>query len=259
MAELKDHLTEEQMIWHYYGEENSADVELHLELCKQCSADFQALKSTMASIDTFTAPTPTPGYEDRLWRALVRRDASLTSRPAWWRRWFSPWRLAWAGGLAALVLAAFLAGRVSGPAPKPVDLAAAPEVVRERLLVAALSEHLEQSERMLLEIDSQTLGDERQRAENLLAANRLYRQTAAMEGKVSLATTLEDLERVLLDVAQSPGPPSENQLRELQARVEDQGLLFKVQVLGARLRQQNRQPLPRPAVPAANNSKSMKG
>jgi hypothetical protein len=255
MAELT-HLTEEQLIWHYYGEENSADVELHLALCRQCSSDFQALKSTMASIDTFAAPPPAAGYEERLWRALVRRDASLTSRPAWWRRLFSPWRLAWVGGLAALVLAAFLAGRISGPAPNSLDLAIAPDVVRERLLVTALSEHFEQSERLLLEIDNQVLKNERQTAENLLAANRLYRQTAAMEGKSSLAATLEDLERVLLDVARSPDELGPDQLRELQARVDDQGLLFKVQVLGLRLRQQNRQPLPRPA---PSNSKSVKG
>lgn len=259
MAELNQHLTEEQLIWHYYGEENSADVTLHLELCRTCSADFQTLKAAMASIDTFAAPNPEPGYEERLWRSLVRRDASLTARPAWWRRAFSPARLVWASGLAAVILAAFLAGRISGPAPTGLDVAVAPEVARERLLVAALSDHLDQSERLLVEIDNQVLKGERQKAETLLAANRLYRQTAAMEGKTSLAATLEDLERVLLDVARGPDNPDPAQLRELQARVDDQGLLFKVQVLGLRLRQQNRQPLPRPTGPADSRTRSMKG
>jgi|KBSSwiStaDraftv2_1062776.scaffolds.fasta_scaffold590742_2 hypothetical protein len=258
MAELVNgHLSEEQLTWHYYGEETSADVELHLTLCRQCKGEFEALKGAMASIDTFTAPTPAPGYEDRLWRAMVRRDASLTSRPAWWRRMMSPWRLAWAGGLAALLLAAFFAGRVTGPAPKGIDFATAPGVARERLLVAALGEHLEQSERMLLEINNQIPGDERQRAENLLAANRLYRQTATMEGKLALAATLEDLERVLLDVAHSPDRLSPDQLRQLRARVDDDGLLFKVKVLGLRLRQLDRQPLPHPS--PATSSKSVKG
>jgi hypothetical protein len=169
----------------------------------------------------------------------------------------SPWRLAWAGGLAALLLAAFLAGRVTSRAPKGIDLATAPGVARERLLVAALGEHLEQSERMLLEINNQVPGDERQRAENLLAANRLYRQTATMEGKLALAATLEDLERVLLDVAHSPDRLSPDQLRLLRARVDDDGLLFKVKVLGLRLRQLDRQPLPHPS--PATSSKSVKG
>lgn len=261
MPELENgHLNEEQLTWHYYGEETSADVELHLTLCRQCRSEFETLKAAMASIDTFAAPLPAQGYEDRLWRTLVRRDASLASPPRWWSRIVSPWRLAWAGGLAALLLAAFLAGRLSGPGPGASDLAAAPEAVRERLLVSALSDHLEQSERILVEIDNQALGDERQGAENLLAANRLYRQTAAREGKTSLAATLEDLERVLLDVAHSPGQLAPDQLRKLQVRVDEQGLLFKVQALGLRLHQLNRQPIPRPSVPAGTAaSKSMKG
>ena len=258
MAELTNgHLSEEQLTWHYYAEETSADVELHLTLCRQCRGELEGLKAAMAAIDTFAAPTPAPGYEDRLWRALVRRDASLTSRPRWWRRWSSPWRLAWAGGLAALVLAAFLAGRISGPKPSGIDVAGAPAVVRERLLMAALSDHLEQSERILLEIDNRSLGNERHRAENLLAANRLYRQTAEIDGKDSLASTLEDLERVLLDIAHSPEKLSPSQLRDLQARLDDQGLLFKVQALGLRLRQLNREPLSRPAGAAAPYLKSM--
>ena len=258
MAELKHqgHLSGEQLLWLYYGEETPADVELHLSLCRECGAEYEALKAALASIDTYSAPLPAAGYEDRLWLALVKRDASLGARPAWWRRWMlSPWRLGWAAGLVALLLAAFLAGRFSHrPAPAP-DLATAPAVVRERLLVAALSEHLEQSERILLEIENQNLDGGRQRAENLLAANRLYRQTAAMEGKAALTATLEDLERVLLDVAHAPDNLPAGQLRQLRARVDDQGLLFRVKVLGLRLRELDRQPLPRPS----QTSKSMKG
>jgi hypothetical protein len=260
MAELENgHLTEEQLTWHYYGEDNAAGTELHLTLCRRCRGNFEALKSSMASLDTFTAPQRAPGYEDRLWRDLVRRDASLASPPRWWKPRLSWWRLTWAGGVAALLLAAFLAGRLSGP--NPTDLAAAPGVVRERILSAALGDHLEQSERILVEIDNQALGDERQSAENLLAANRLYRQAAAKDGKMSLAATLDDLERVLLDVAHSPGRLAPAQLRELQARVDEQGLLFKVQALGQRVRQLNRQPVARPpSNPASNTtSKSMKG
>ena len=167
----------------------------------------------------------------------------------------SPWRFGWAAGLVALLLAAFLAGRLSHRPAPAMDLATAPAVVRERLLVAALSEHLEQSERILLEIDNQSLDGGRQRAENLLAANRLYRQTAAMEGKAALTATLEDLERVLLDVAHAPDNLPAGQLRQLRARVDDQGLLFRVKVLGLRLRELDQQPLPRPSP----SSKSMKG
>ncbi|MBI4909685.1 MAG: hypothetical protein HY820_39070 [Acidobacteria bacterium] len=232
------------MICHYYGEESPGGLQAHLDECRQCSEEFSTLKRAMAAVDSFAAPNPPPDFEERTWRAIVQRDGSLAGRAAWWRRLLFPKRLMWAGGLAAMVIGAFLAGRLS-ITPRVTETAAAPEAVRERLLVAALSDHLEQSERLLLEIDNSELNDERQVAENLLAANRLYRQTAALEGKSSLATTLDDLERVLTDVAHAPDRPTAAQVRQLQARIEDQQLLFKVQMLGQRLRQLNQQPIER--------------
>ena len=243
MAEL-EHLSEEQLLWHYYGEEN---LDEHLGQCRRCTEQFEALKASLAAVNLMTAPEPEPGYEDRLWRSLVKRDASLSPRRRWWDDIASPWRLAWIGGLAAaMLLAAFLAGRFSSrqglESPSPALDAGA---VRERLLVAALGEHLEQSERMLLEIDNQGSAGARQQAENLLAANRLYRQTAQRQGKILLAATLDDLERVLLDVAHAPDTMSADQLRQLRARVDEQGLLFKVRVLGLKLRDLDSRPLPR--------------
>lgn len=233
MAEL-NHLTEEQLVWYYYGEDTSADVELHLESCPSCARQLQQIKSEMAAIDTFVPPVPSPGFEERMWRGLERRDASLTARPFWWRRGFTVRRLAWASSAVAVLLAAFLAGRFSRP--DAGTLVRTEAAVREQLLVAALSDHLEQSERLLVEIDNLALGDEHQQAENLLAANRLYRQTAARQGQTTLAATLEDLERVLLDVAHSPGRPSPAQQQAWQSRMDDQELLFKVQALGQQLR-----------------------
>ena len=251
MAEL-EHLSEERLLWHYYGEENLDD---HLATCRQCTEQFEALKASLAPVNMLTAPEPDAGYEDRLWRSLVARDASIASRRPWWRRPASPWRLAWIGALAAaILLAAFLAGRLSSrhgleSPPPALDAVAA----RERLLVAALGEHLEQSERMLLEIDNQGSAGTRQQAEDLLAANRLYRQTAQRQGKVLLAATLDDLERVLLDVAHAPESMSADQLRQLRARVDEQGLLFKVRVLGLKLREIDSRPL-LPRSPQFSNS-----
>ena len=45
---------------------------------------------------------------------------------------------------------------------------------------------------------------EQSRAEQLVAANRLYRQTAASTGDAAIASVLDDLERVLVDIAASP-------------------------------------------------------
>ena len=244
MADL-EHLSEEQLLWHYYGEE---DLDDHLSKCLQCAAQLEALKASLAPVNLLTVPEPASGFEDKLWGSLVKCDASLLSRRRrWWESLASPWRMAWIGALAtALLLAAFVAGRLSSrpglQSPSPLlDAGAA----RERLLVAALAEHLEQSERMLMEIDNQGSTGLRQRAEDLLAANRLYRQTAQRQGKILLNATLDDLERILLDVAHAPESMPADQLRQLRARVDEQGLLFKVRVLGLKLRELDSRPLPR--------------
>jgi hypothetical protein len=177
-----------------------------------------------------------------VWRALVRRDSSIASRKHFrWSGWLMPRRLAAAAALAALVIIAFIAGRISGPPDAaPVTTAA---IARERLLAAALSEHLEQSERTLLEITNTNgrvavdISAEQQRAESLLKGNRLYRQAAARQGHLALTDVLEDLERVLLDIAHSPNELSPTDAERLRARVEDQELLFRLRVLELRLRQ----------------------
>ncbi|MDX2180380.1 MAG: hypothetical protein SFV18_12370 [Bryobacteraceae bacterium] len=236
------HLSEEQLVWHYYGEEDSASVDLHLEVCRECRASFESLKVSMKAIETFAEPARSADYGAEVWRALVKRHAPIAARAPWWRRTLaSPSKFGWAASMAALVLAAFFGGRlIERQSP---EVAAMPPAVRERMLADALRDHLERSERVLLEVQNLAtpagLTQSRPRAEELLAANRLYRATAERQGQESLAGLLDDLERVLLDVAHAPDDPSEGDVRSLRARVDDQELLFKVRVLESRLRQTN--------------------
>jgi hypothetical protein len=65
----------------------------------------------------------------------------------------------------------------------------------------------------------------------LLDENRLYRETAKQQGDVALASVLDELERVLLDVAHSPDELTPAKLASLQKRIEDRGILFKVRVV----------------------------
>jgi len=234
------HLSEEQLIWHYYGEEDAAEVDLHLAVCRECRSAFTALQVEMKSIEAWPAPPRAADYGEEVWRGLVRRNAAIGARLPWWRRWSSPKVFAWATAAACVLLAVFFAGRATRPEP---EIARSPEAVRERILAAALSDHLESSERVLLEVShldsTGGLAPSRPRAEELLAANRLYRATAERQGQEALAGVLDDLERVLLDVARSPDRLSNDDMSRLRARVEDQELLFKVRVLSERLRQMN--------------------
>src|SRR5260370_18096331 len=86
---------------------------------------------------------------------------------------------------------------------------------------------------------------EQHRAEDLLQENRLYRQTALQEGDAGLASVLDELERVLLDVAHSPEKVTPAQLEAIQTKIAARGILFKVRGVNKELQQ--RQEGTRPA------------
>jgi len=74
-------------------------------------------------------------------------------------------------------------------------------------------------------------------ADELLASNRLYRQTAAQIGENGVADLLDDLERVLVEVANGPSEVSMQELAAIQQRIEAQGILFKVKIIGSDIRE----------------------
>jgi hypothetical protein len=82
--------------------------------------------------------------------------------------------------------------------------------------------------------------DERDRARDLIAENRLLRQSALHAGDTSHAALLDELERVLLDVANSSSNISPGELENLQRDIESGGLLFKVRVTSVDARQKER-------------------
>ena len=149
-----------------------------------------------------------------------------------------------AGAMALLVVGAFLAGRTWQKQATNLAEEFDPSV-RERVLFVAVGEHLERSQMILVELANAgapkagrlNISNEQQAAEDLLESNRLYRQTAATNGDVATAALLEDLERVLLEIAHSPSAVSGRQLEELRKQIEDRGILFKVKVFGSRVEQ----------------------
>ena len=70
-------------------------------------------------------------------------------------------------------------------------------------------------------------------AEDLVSENRLYRQSAADAGEAQMVGVLDDLERVLLEVAHSPQRADSDELQRLRTRLDTQDLLFTVRVAGA--------------------------
>ncbi|MBX5494983.1 MAG: hypothetical protein IRZ15_06575 [Bryobacteraceae bacterium] len=246
------HLTEEELILLYYGEPGGRPgAEEHVEHCSDCYERMLALQRLLNSVPAPEVPDPGPDFESRVWQRL--EPALEEVKRPWWRRlpravWLDlPPKRVLAASAAAICLAvvAFFAGRTV-PGTQPAREAATSEspVVLERVLVLAVGDHLERSQRMLAELvnsseeDLPDLTYERARARELVQANRLFRQTAAREGNTGVASVLDDLERVLVEIAHAPEDISPQQLRELRRRIERQGILFQVRIVGDRLRKQ---------------------
>jgi hypothetical protein len=252
------HLNEEQLVLYFYGEgapRDAAAAEEHLAACVACRAQLDALKRDLAAVERATPAVPERGesYGAEVWQRLAPR---LDERPEAgfdWRAWFRMPRLAWAGAMAVLLLAAFFAGRFGVPAgPGPETAAVPAEQVRERILIFAVGDHLERSQMLLVELvnapsnGALDITAERRRAEDLLDVNRLYRQTAASAGETGLSAVLDELERTLLEIANSPAELSSAELEHIRKRIESQGILFKVRVLGSQVRERERQAIAQP-------------
>src|SRR5262245_41336130 len=107
-----NHLTEEQLILHYYGEEGDPlAMEAHLDECGECRARYGSYQRVLNVVDSLPVPELTPGYETELWEKLAPQlHVRGTGRRFSWPAVFS-WRWAAAGvALASLLTVAFLAG-----------------------------------------------------------------------------------------------------------------------------------------------------
>ena len=231
MGECSDmnHLSDEQMILHFYdepgGEEQSAQ---HLSGCAECQARFAALRTLLNSVDALRVPERGDDYGSQVWKQVEWRMRGV--RPS---RSSTPWKQ-W-GAIAAMLLvgvAGYVIGKQDSRRPEVAD--AAP-----RVLMVALTEHLERSQVVMKELSNAVEPDiryEREEASDLLDSNRLYRQSAARQGDTQTVVLLEDLERLLTEIAHSPDKLGVSELEALRQRIEDES--FKVKVLSSHLERQ---------------------
>ena len=155
---------------------------------------------------------------------------------------------------SATVVAAFMAGRFS---PRMRNLAPAPIAVvdsqsGERILMVAVGDYLERSQMVLIELANASprgpldISAEQERAGDLVNEARLYRQTAAHTGDTAVASVLEELERVLVDITHAPSHLSPQELETIRSRLQAEGILFKIRVLGSNVRDPKNQEIPAP-------------
>jgi len=154
--------------------------------------------------------------------------------------------LSYAAACSLLLAGAFFAGRVWEQRKQPhsvsVNKPASQNVppVKQRVVVVVLGDHLDRSERLLVELkhadaeSTETIAPLRDEARTLLAANRTFREEAAQADDPELATALKQLGGLLGELANQPGGLSAEAVSKLQKEMKSDRLLFEVRVLRSR-------------------------
>jgi hypothetical protein len=221
-----EHVREEDLVLLYYGEPGADQTRIHVEECAVCRTEYQALQRLLNTMDAGAVPERDADYGRRVWE---RVSARARARTYTWR----------AMGAIAAGLLLGIALQFGGGKPLPVAQPVAQvrqDDVAARVLEAALESHFESSRLVLMEIVNQQGTSQmwsRETAEDLLADNRLYRQTAESTGQVETERLLEDLEEVLVEVAHAPVGLAASTV-DLRRRIESKGVLFAIQVRTSR-------------------------
>src|SRR5882724_5505315 len=234
-----NHLSEEQIVLHYYGDaENSGEIERHLAGCSECRAQFAQVQSLLQQIEPAEVPELAAGFEEKTWLNL--RDRLPEKRKGFLPQLFSQkWALV--GVMALLLLAAFLTGRWWPRSPDNNAGMNSSDVNPQRVVLVTVGDHLERSQMLLVEVMNADargpidLSSEQAQARDLLDANYLYRVSAQRTGDPQVTRVLDELGRVLTEIANGPSELSAQDLKEIRRRIQSEGLLFKIRVVGSQV------------------------
>ncbi|KAA6456953.1 hypothetical protein DYQ86_24240 [Acidobacteria bacterium AB60] len=248
------HLTDEQLIEHYFGEgANRVMVETHLRICSRCEQVLEDITSAL-EVRGPEPPARDAQYGDRLWQSI---QAPLTPYPGDPRRARFSWRISWprtpwpslvlAGACLLALAAAFFSGslweRLRPHPNQAANSAQAPAQVKERVVLVILGDHLDRSERLLVQLNHagaatpQSVDALRAEARQMLPDNRLYRQAISAQSDPTMTAALDHLERVLLEVANAPDQLDPDDIARIEHEMNTDSLLFQIRVLRARTTQ----------------------
>ena len=236
------HLTEDELIELFYAEGTSV-AKAHVEACRECSRKYAGFARSLEEIRPAAVPQRSTDYGDRVWEALRPQLIPYEKKTAGWRAW-AGWRATSMAVACAMVLAvAFLGGRYwERNTTKKAHMAAGPQAT-QRVVLVVLSDHLDRTERLLVQLEHSQSPDTtgnaqlQSEAQELLASNRLYRVTASNTGDAALAGALDRLEGVLAEIANNPNL-TEADLERVRNDMNTKGILFEIRILQARSQDQ---------------------
>jgi hypothetical protein len=244
------HPSEEDLVLHVYGDSaHPPAIDAHLAVCSGCRSEYQAIARTLTMIGTPAPPERGDLYGLEVWQRIRPR---LPAPDPWPRFLHVRWStLTMGAAIAVFAVAAFIAGRYwpsnGQPVAPPMQAAGPGPGDEARARTIAIIEHLERSERVLLDVtnaDGSELDvtEEQAWAAELVDANRLYREASAQSGDAATALVLDDLERSLLEIVHAPSTLTPAELEDVRVRFDAAALLFKVRVLSSELREREAAP-----------------
>lgn len=205
----------------------TAEEASHLANCAQCRSEFEAYQATLEYVSQWRAPDRGPQYGARVWRRVAGEI-----RPRRRFKWMSAPSAVWAAvaacGIVLLVLPMLRHNTARDVAPAS-NSEAQESAPNGRLLDTALGDHLERASILFTHVlnDPGFAAADDDDVENLIAENRLYRQTAEQQDDRDAALLLSDVETVLLDLQHSSAAPAA-ELRYVQQRISDSSLRFRL-------------------------------
>ena len=157
------HLSEEELVAQALGEREARRgeaVEAHLAECAECADSYLVLLSDLAAMKRMTTPERDEWYGERVWQSVEGSLAAYEqNKRSWWlREWAGA---AWLKGLsyaavcALLVVGAFFAGRQWErwkQQPPTATVEHKSPQAKQPIVVVVLDEHLDRSERFLVEL-----------------------------------------------------------------------------------------------------------
>ena len=228
------HLSDDEIISLLYANP-SHEVEQHLRSCSTCRTEFDTYRRTIEALQHWPTPARAADYEARVWD---RVSASMPQkRGTFWARIPLP-ALGMAAAVAAIALVSFFIQQMRSKQPIKA-IARMPSEASHRILDVAVKDHFERTSRVLAKLEISTpvesahsvdISGEQNTVDDLLAENRLYRQTAEQDGDHRTADLLDNVEQFLVELDHSPPKLSNGQLKNLQQRLSDTNVLSKLKV-----------------------------
>ena len=233
------HLEEAELVEHYYEESaNMGESERHLKACPACAKRYAELCRDLDGVAATTPPARREDYVEQIWQSIGAFLPVYEKPKSSWMRYYRP--LGWAAACVLLVAVAFVAGRRWERKQAPSVAMAVDPQARQRVVIVFLGDHLERSERLLVQLNHANGNDLassplRSEARELLASNRLVRQSAMQAGDLNVEGSLDRLERLLMELANEPDRLTEADLDRLKQEMNTDGLLFDIRVLRSRV------------------------